>query len=164
MHTEALAYIKGHTKGNRYPHVLEFGSLNINGSVRAVIDSGEHWGIDVQDGPGVNQVADAVGYLYDFEADLVVCCEVLEHAADIPGIVRSAFENLRPGGVFLVTCATDPRAPHSAVDGGTLRVEEWYKNVDPQTLIETCEGAGFIVQDHQVADSRGDLYLRAKKP
>jgi hypothetical protein len=96
--------------------------------------------------------------------ELVVCCEVLEHARDIPGLVKSAFENLMFGGVFLVTCATEPRDPHSAVDGGPLRDGEHYDNVDPGTLVSLCRRQGFVVQHTEVHPMRGDLYLRAKRP
>jgi predicted methyltransferase len=168
MHAEAMQYVAGWAKGRTYRRVLEFGSLNINGTARDVIatyDDESYFGIDVQDGYGVDEVVDAVDYRAALPVELVVCCEVLEHAADVPGIVRSAFENLIPGGVFLVTCATEPREPHSAVDGGPkLREKEHYANVEPETLVTLCRKQGFIVQDTQVHLMRGDLYLRAKRP
>lgn len=165
MHQEALAWVAGHTKGRRYARVLEFGSLDINGSPREVLDAVNYWGIDPQPGPGVDEIASAVGYLYDVRGvDLVVCCEVLEHAPEVEAIVLAAFENLRPGGVFIVTCAGPGRAPHSAVDGGPLRDGEHYENVPYARLYNACQAVGFIVQDSETNTGRGDLYMRAKRP
>jgi hypothetical protein len=166
MHPEAMQYIAGWVKGRTFRRVLEFGSLNINGSARSVIatyDDECYFGIDVQDGPGVDEVIDAVDYRAAVPVELVVCCEVLEHATDVPGIIRSAYENLLPGGLFLVTCATEAREPHSAVDGGPLREGEHYANVRPETLVTLSQRQGFVVQDTQVDTLRGDLYMRAKK-
>jgi hypothetical protein len=174
VHPEAMQYVASWVKGRTFRRVLEFGSLNINGSARDVIATyddepqgfrrGNYYGIDVQGGRGVDEVTDAVDYRAAVPVELVVCCEVLEHAKDIPGIVKSAFENLAFGGVFIVTCATEPRDPHSAVDGGPLRDGEHYENVDPGTLVALCRRQGFVVQDTEVHPIRGDLYLRAKRP
>lgn len=164
MHPEAKRYVAAWVKGRVFRSVLEFGSLNINGTVRDEITHLSYFGVDPQPGPGVDFVADAVYYRVALPVDLVVCCEVLEHASDVPGLVRSAFENLRPGGVFLVTCATDSRDPHSAVDGGPLRDGEHYANVEADTLVALCREEGFVVQDVEVDRLRGDLYLRAKRP
>jgi hypothetical protein len=166
VHPEAMQYVASWVKGRTFRRVLEFGSLNINGSARDVIatyDDKGYLGIDAQGGRGVDEVIDAVDYRAQ-PVELVVCCEVLEHAKDIPGIVKSAFENLAFGGVFIVTCATEPRDPHSAVDGGPLRDGEYYENVDPGTLVALCRRQGFVVQDTEVHPIRGDLYLRAKRP
>lgn len=164
MHSEAKAWVQASVKGRLFGRVLEFGSLDINGGVRDVIKAVRYHGIDLQKGPGVHEIADAAMFRSPSRVDLVVCCEVLEHTSNIEGIVANAYFNLRPGGVFLVTCATAPRQPHSAVDGGPLRVDEYYGNVDPQKLADACEFVGLVVQDQEVHSDRGDLYLRAKKP
>lgn len=164
MHTEAYEWVAAWVRGRMFRSVLEFGSLDINGSVRGAFNTARYHGIDIQEGPGVDELADARFYrLADRSADVVVCCEVLEHAPDVQAIVNSAFANLRPGGLFLVTCATDPRQPHSAVDGGPVRVDEHYENVRQFDLEVAAEGAGFHVQQALTHDDRGDLYLRAKK-
>jgi hypothetical protein len=142
-----MQYVASWVKGRTFRRVLEFGSLNINGSARDVIatyDDKGYLGIDAQGGRGVDEVIDAVDYRAQ-PVELVVCCEVLEHAKDIP-------------------CATEPRDPHSAVDGGPLRDGEHYENVDPGTLVALCRRQGFVVQDTEVHPIRGDLYLRAKRP
>lgn len=164
MHAEAKAWVAAMCKGQHYGRVLEFGSLDINGGVRDAIDTVRYYGIDLQDGPGVHEIADAAIFRSTSRVDLVVCCEVLEHSPNVEGILANAHANLRAGGVLLVTCATAPRAPHSAVDGGPIRVGEHYANVDPDDLAVTAELVGFYPQVVQVYPERGDLYMRAKKP
>lgn len=160
MHVEAMEYVAAFARPARFDRVVEFGSRDVNGSVRPLFDCREYVGVDIAPGPAVDVVADAALYRGE-PADVVVCCEVLEHAANVNGIVASARANLRDGGHLVVTCATDPRAPHSAVDGGTLRPGEYYGNVDPDDLARWCERHGFVVITYVAYRDRGDLYLSA---
>lgn len=164
MHDEALAYVKAAVSGRRFGRVVEYGSLDINGTVRDVIDADAYFGIDLQDGPGVDAIADASMWRASEPVDLIVCCEVLEHTPAVADIVRSAFANLRVGGLFVVTCATDFREPHSAIDGGPLRGDEWYANVGAQELKQFALDAGFLIVDWTLNFEHGDLYLTAVKP
>ena len=63
-----------------------------------------------------------------------------------------------------MTCATEPRPPHSAIDGWDVRPGEWYANVasrDAIALIRSFAPAAWVVE---VGLDRGDLYFRADKP
>lgn len=149
--------------------VLEIGSKNINGSAREVIDTPEapvsrYVGIDPADGPGVDVVADGETYRPDFAPDTVVCCEVFEHTPRWPQILEHVYELLEPGGFVLLTMATDPRLPHSAVHGGPLQEGEYYANVPPVALVDTLRSIGYEMQTVAVNDARGDLYAAAYKP
>lgn len=134
MHPAAYDYVAAQVAArDPFPHVVEFGSLNINGTVRALFD-GEYVGVDRVDGPGVDVVADAATYTRPRKADCVVCCEVLEHHRHPKRLIDNAHRLLRKGGVLILTAACDPRQPHSAVDGGPLLDGEFYRNVNPATL------------------------------
>jgi hypothetical protein len=164
MHPEARSFAEEHIRRLKPELVLEFGSLNINGQTRDIPDWEVDWfGIDLQAGPGVDLVANAIGYTHPYRVSMVVCCEVLEHCPDVWGIVSSAADNLHQGGHLLVTCASDPRAPHSAVDGGPLRSGEYYGNVGIGDLISTCERSGLRVMVVGYMEQLGDLYLLAEK-
>jgi hypothetical protein len=120
-------------------HVLEIGSLDINGSVRSlfdglIADEGSYLGIDVQEGPGVDLVADASVYASDRKYDIVVCAEVFEHTAVWPKIVKNAHSLLLDGGMFIATMAGEGRRPHSAIDENPIRSWEYYKNVTADDL------------------------------
>jgi hypothetical protein len=166
MHPEALGFVISCRRIVNPRRVLEYGSLDINGSARTAFPevSDEDWfGIDLQAGPRVDEVADAVTFRLAVAADLVICCEVLEHTPHVEEIVKSAWDNLVLAGYLLVTCAATPRAPHSAVDGGTLREEEHYKNVTKTKLAWAFRDAGFRPVKTEYNRDRGDLYALAQK-
>lgn len=86
--------------------VMEVGSLDVNGSLRAHVEAlgpTTYIGIDSQPGPGVDMVVDAVAVGKRRPHDVVICTEVLEHAEDWRALVSALKRLVRPGGVLLVT-------------------------------------------------------------
>jgi hypothetical protein len=166
MHAEAYRWI-GETL-QRLPtptRVLELGSRDINGTPRPLVPADtEYVGIDLVHGPGVDFVANAKNYRPHQKVDLVLCCEVLEHAENAGDIVRNAVACTAPGGHVLITCATTGRAPHSAVDGGPLRPGEFYRNVTPSDLVAWLSLAGARESEVLVREYIGDLYVLARVP
>jgi SAM-dependent methyltransferase len=149
--SESLAVRKTFVSKSTGVNVLEVGSLDINGSVRflfndLISDGGSFFGIDVQEGPGVDLVADASVYKSEKQYDIVVCAEVFEHTAVWPKIVKNAYSLLTPGGMFIATMAGEGRAPHSAIDENPIRSWEYYKNVTGPDLKEKL----FIFSDWEV--------------
>lgn len=145
--------------------VLEIGSLDVNGGLRGLFaDATAYHGIDLVAGPGVDEVADATEWRSATRFDLVLCAEVLEHAPDWAAVVETAWTALVPRGRLLLTCATDPRPPHSAVDGLDLRSGEHYANVPGPALVRLLRDRGCEELDVEQHLDRGDLYLDATKP
>lgn len=166
MHAEAREWLT-RVLGDAGPttRVLEFGALDINGSVRSIIpDAGLHVGIDLYNGPGVDVVADASRWMPDRTYDLVIAAEVFEHSPRWPQMLDVAWRALRINGWVVITCATDPRAPHSATDGRPLTSPpgEFYRNVPVSELAAVMRARGFLT----VTDGhpRGDLYAIGVKP
>lgn len=125
--------------------VLEFGALDINGTVRDLFgDAAGYVGVDLQDGPGVDVIGDAATWQPDEPVDVVVCTEVFEHCRDWPRIVANAFECLAPGGVFIATMAGPGRPKHSALREPDPDVYEFYRNVEPDDLEAELWAAGFV--------------------
>ncbi|MDQ3821878.1 MAG: class I SAM-dependent methyltransferase [Actinomycetota bacterium] len=89
--------------------VLEVGSLDVNGSLRRVVEALEpqsYTGVDLWPGPGVDEVCSAERLLDRFGAgrfDVVLSTETLEHVFDWRAAVTGMKGVLRPGGVVLVT-------------------------------------------------------------
>jgi SAM-dependent methyltransferase len=89
--------------------VLEVGSLNINGSVRPLVEArnpASYVGVDVVDGPGVDKLCDVADLVATFgpdSFDVVVSTECLEHVADWQLAVAQMTLVLRPGGVLVWT-------------------------------------------------------------
>jgi len=65
---------------------------------------------------------------------VALCLEVFEHPPEWTRIIRNMRRLLKPGSLCVVTAASDPRAPHSAVDGEALRCGEYYANIPEEAL------------------------------
>ena len=162
MHAEAFTFIR-HAVQELPPRqrVVELGGRDFNGSVRSLFGTAEYTSVDILAGYGVDVVSDAATYEPAEAPDTVVCCEVLEHASNAEAIVHNAIRMLQPGGALLLTCACDPREPHSAIDGMHVRSGEWYRNVPPAEFQSWL--AGVNLQFLGVLP-RGDLQCLAVKP
>lgn len=163
MHAEAWAFIAttAHRLGP-FGSVLDLGGRDVNGSPRSLFPDARYVAVDIVAGPGVDVVADATTYRPTDRFDLALCAETLEHVPDPGGFVATAWGALKPGGLFIVTAACPPRAPHSAVDGGPLRPGEFYRNVEESTLASWL--VGWKDADIEVHSDRGDTYAVARKP
>jgi SAM-dependent methyltransferase len=163
MHPEALAWVaKAARVHGPFASVVDAGGRDVNGSPRLLFPNSRYVAVDLSPGPGVDVTADAAQWRPDDPVDLVLSVEVLEHAGDPAALVAAAADCLRPGGRLIVTCATDPRAPHSGVDGGALADGEHYQNIAPEEL------KGWLADwddvEIEVHLDRGDLYATAVKP
>jgi hypothetical protein len=134
MHEAAWRYVASVVAGQKYARVVEVGGRDINGGVRELIQAGTYVSVDLEDGPGVDVVADCRYWEPPWKASLVVCCETLEHAPDPKAVVDACVGYLKPGGRLVLTCAGPGRAPHSGHDGQAVRDGEYYANVDPANL------------------------------
>ena len=160
VHVEAFEFVTRAARVVPSPQrVLEVGARNVNGSARDAWPADTPWlGVDLLAGDGVDVVADFATAHIDGPFDLVVCCEVFEHARNVAALVDRMIDVLRPDGYLLMTCATDGRVPHGA-DGGGVRAGEWYRNVAPWELVR--EDLDPIISE--VHGSRGDLYVLGQK-
>jgi hypothetical protein len=175
VHEQARAAVK-RLRPERATKVYEVGSLDINGSIRALFPDAEAYhGVDLVPGPAVDAVGDGETHVPPFAPDCVVCCEVLEHALEPEAIVRQMAKVLAPGGTLVVTCAGPGRIPHSAVDGGNLRRGEHYQAVGAEQLYvwmnragltDVCveTGAGVVEANLDGTREDADLYAYASKP
>ncbi len=84
--------------------VLEVGSYDENGTVRSLFAGCDFVGVDMRDGPGVDQVATSHDLPFDDESfDIVVSTEMLEHDP-FPWVSMAEMGRvLRPGGLLLLT-------------------------------------------------------------
>lgn len=93
--------------------VLEVGSLDINGAARSFFTDCEYVGLDVGEGPGVDVPVPGESYdAPDDSFDVVLSCECMEHNPQWVATTQNMMRMLRPGGLFLVTCAAPGRKEH----------------------------------------------------
>ena len=93
--------------------VVDLGALDINGNNQYLFDDCLYLGIDLM--PGRNIDFAAKGHelsLPDESVDVVISTECLEHDQFYPLTLRNAVRMLKPGGLFLFTCATTGRPEH----------------------------------------------------
>ena len=89
--------------------VIEVGSLDVNGSLRPMVESfspREYIGVDMQMGRGVDQICDAAHLLNRFGSnrfDVVISTELLEHVINWQKVVHNLKQILKPGGLLLLT-------------------------------------------------------------
>ncbi len=144
MHAQVRTFVERWVRPDTDDPVIEIGSRNVNGGLRDLFPRSPAYqtyhGIDIMPGDGVDEVADAATWEPPELADCVICCEVLEHAANWQGIVSKACSWLRPGGRLIVTCAGAGRRPHSAIDGCDLRPDEHYGNLMMWELVPHITG------------------------
>jgi len=156
--------------------VVEIGARDINGSIRGLFDGARYLATDLHPGPGVDIVSDGATLELPRPVDVVVCCEVLEHAVNADRIVANMGRMLRPGGRLIVTAAghgagwtREPysaawaRAPHSAVDGCAIREGEHYANISAATLTAWLTDAGCTDIEVETDHAAGDVYATATR-
>ena len=166
---------------NNYPDffknkkVLDIGSLDINGSNRDLFENCNYLGIDIGEGKNVDYVS--VGHLFDGPDnyyDTIISTEVFEHDMFYHDTIKNIMRMLKPGGLFLFTCAAPGRDEHGTrrTDGGSAPLliqisEEWadyYKNLTDKDFKEIngfneCFPDGKFELWEYVTDRPCDLYF-----
>ncbi|EIC91871.1 hypothetical protein IMCC13023_03500 [Candidatus Aquiluna sp. IMCC13023] len=152
--------------------ILEIGSYNVNGGVRALFEGvKEYVGVDLVSGPGVDlvspghQVSEELGPF-----DLVIATEVFEHDANWSLTLEKMITLLRPGGTCIVTCASTGRPEHGterttpSQSPGTSSGElSWYRNITKDELLTTVTTLSLWPLQVEYEPWAFDLYLWARK-
>jgi SAM-dependent methyltransferase len=116
---------------------LEVGSLDVNGSVRALF-SGTYIGLDMREGPGVDIVGTAAALPFpDASFDCIVSTEMLEHDPSPWNSMAEMGRVLRPGGRLIITTRGNGFGEH-------LEPSDYWRfmpNVGPVLLdLASCDG------------------------
>lgn len=132
--------------------VLDIGSADINGNNRELF-KGPYTGLDIAPGNNVDIVCKGSEAPFEDEHfDTVITTECLEHDMFYSDTLVKAYALLRPGGLLVMTCATEGRAEH-----GTPRTTPWdsltsglsdsswsnyYKNLTPSDIMTAFQRDG----------------------
>jgi len=152
--------------------VLDVGSADINGNNRHYFGEGcQYTGCDVAPGPNVDIVCPChlLPYLPEL-FDVIISTECLEHDKHWEATVQKICELLRPGGVFIMTCASTGRPEHGtkrcdADDSLTSGVEDpdwqnYYRNLTAHDIASAIPVADiFPVHNFYFNPTSKDLYF-----
>src|SRR5665213_2301548 len=93
--------------------VLEVGSLDVNGTVRGIVEGlgpARDVGVDLTAGPGVDVQCSASQLIETFGVrafDVVISTEMLEHVQDWRVVIHNLKGVLKPGGLLVVTTRSE---------------------------------------------------------
>lgn len=103
---------------SRYPqffhnqNVLEFGSLNINGSIRSFFTDCKFTGIDLGPGPGVDVVINGKDFVSDELYSVTISTECFEHNPQWIETFQNMIKLTNSKGMIIVTAASTGRPEH----------------------------------------------------
>jgi SAM-dependent methyltransferase len=120
--------------------VLDVGSGDINGNNRFLFTDCEYDGNDVCEAPNVTVVSRTKNLPFDNSTfDTIISTECFEHDPDYEDSFKKIYNMLKPGGLFVFTCASTGRAEHgtrrtsSGDSYGTMAkiedMHDYYKNL-----------------------------------
>ncbi|MGH8545288.1 MAG: class I SAM-dependent methyltransferase [Gammaproteobacteria bacterium] len=102
----ARVVVQSDVEGKR---ILEVGAMDVNGSARQVITRfrpTSYVGVDIQPGPGVDELCNANDLVDRFgqsSVDVVIATELIEHVREWRRVIGSLLDVLRPDGVLVIT-------------------------------------------------------------
>lgn len=120
--------------------VLDVGAGDINGNNRFLFEKCEYHGNDVVDAPNATIVSKTKDLPFrDATFDTIVSTECFEHDPEYAESLQTIYRMLKPGGLFVFTCASTGRPEHgtrraAACDsygtiGGLEDMMDYYKNL-----------------------------------
>jgi len=157
-----------HPHAFNYRRVLDCGSLDVNGNNRWLFNNCEYIGVDVAKGKNVDVESVIHNLKYKDETfDTIISTESLEHDKYYKKSLQAIIRMLRPGGLFLFTCATTGRKEHGTArttpqDSLISRIKGWqnyYKNIEIRDIIDTIDMDIFTRYSFSVNNNDKDLYF-----
>ena len=141
-HTEQKEFIK--SVKQKFPTmfvnktIIDFGSLDINGSNKEWFENCNYTGVDISEGKNVDYVSKCHEYIDNIKYDVVISTEMLEHDMYWKESLKNMLSLLKSKGLLILTCATTGRPEHGTrrsdpfTSPFTSKIDEWkdyYKNL-----------------------------------
>lgn len=151
--------------------VLDVGSGDINGNNRFLFKNCNYHGNDVIKAPNVTVVSRTKDLEFPKEYfDTIISTECFEHDPDYEESLKKIYDMLKPGGLFLFTCASTGRKEHgtrrtSKTDSyGTIGnlpdMQDYYKNLTLEDIRKVFDlSTLFSYWDSYYNSNSCDLYF-----
>lgn len=105
-------YLKDNISNYNNLSVLEIGSNDLNGNNKKFFGN-NYLGIDIIQGKNVDVVLNGEDISkLNKKFDIIISCEVLEHASNWDNIFQAMINNLTSKGIIIITCASTGRIEH----------------------------------------------------
>ena len=141
--------------------VIEVGSYNINGSLREPmvrLNPSKYVGVDITEGPCVDQVCKAEDVLSTFGAesfDTVISTEMMEHVENWKNVVHNLKGVCKKGGVILITTRSVGFPKHECPS------DFWrYSLEDMKAIFSDCE----ILKLENDRPRLPGVFIKVRKP
>ena len=153
--------------------VLDIGSLDINGNNRYLFTNYFYIGVDIGPGKNVDIVCRGHEYKDDDPFDIVISSECFEHDEFWHLTIQNCIDRLKPGGLFLFSCATTGRPEHGTRrttpqdSPFTSKIEnDYYMNLTEKDVTDKIDMSQFLEYQFQARETwPQDLYVYGiKKP
>jgi len=92
--------------------VIDFGSLDVNGSLKDLFENSEYVGVDIHEGKNVDVISKAHEFDSQFKVDTVVSGEMLEHDEHWLKSLKNMYNQLKSGGLLVFSAAGFSRPEH----------------------------------------------------
>lgn len=151
--------------------VLDVGGADINGNNAYLFNKCIYISNDVVPSPNVLLACETEKLPFsDASFDTIISTECFEHDMNYKKSLRKIMKLLKPGGMFVFTCATTGRAEHGTMrttpyDSMTTQytdVPEWanyYKNLTQEDILECFEDDEFSSYCFYTNTKSCDLYF-----
>lgn len=131
----------------RYPDkfkgvsVIDFGSLDVNGSLRHLFVNSLYIGVDIVAGKNVDMISEAHKFTRD-PVDVIVSGEMLEHDEHWLESLCNMYRLLKSGGLMAVSAAGPKRAEHGTKRTGAQwgTAPDYYENITDGKLRRFMQG------------------------
>jgi lipopolysaccharide biosynthesis protein/SAM-dependent methyltransferase len=150
--------------------VVDIGSLDINGSNQYLFENSGYIGVDLFEGRNVDIACKGHELaMPDESVDVVISTECFEHDSHYAKTIKNIYRMLKPGGLFLFSCATTGRPEH-----GTRRTTpedapfiqllgnwaDYYKNLEESDIRAVLDiDAAFEKYEFSSQHESHDLYF-----
>jgi len=145
--------------------VLDVGSRDVNGTNRYLYDSTvKYEGLDITPGDNV----DHVGYVHEWTTtdkyytyDSIISTDMLEHDRHWIKSLQAMLSLVKPGGLFVLTCAGQDRAEHGTSrnnPSASMGTTDWYQNITPLMMREA------FTPEHRFSSWQYDISMNTMGP
>ena len=173
-HLEQIIFFDSIKK--KYPNyffgkiVVDIGSLDINGSNRDLFNQCLYLGVDLAPGRNVDLICSGHELdLPDCSVDVVISSECFEHDMNYRKTLNNILRMLKPGGLFVFSCATTGRKEHGTRRTTpndsplTQQFDEWsdyYKNLTEADIRKVFNVEGVFQEfEFSINEQSHDMYF-----